>query len=177
MEFLAGSKRWSRNDSDIVPEKSSIGLISSKISSRPDDKLTSSRPALVATSTRDFQTSLPSSQSKDSTWRARRFGTSSGSRILAKETRGGAYVGPEVRGPDVEVLREAAKGGPSRARNVIVRTTDHPYSHTGVRGQRKRAVYSMGTPLSRRPLRAGPFGPWRTLASYSQLQRGCCCRA
>src|SRR5450432_3440555 len=131
MEFLAGSKRWSRNDSDIVPEKSSIGLISSKISSRPDDKLTSSRPALVATSTRDFQTSLPSSQSKDSTWRARRFGTSSGSRILAKETRGGAYVGPEVRGPDVEVLREAAKGGPSRARNIVVRTTDRPRSHTG----------------------------------------------
>jgi hypothetical protein len=33
---------------------------------------------------------LPRSQSKDSTCKARRFGTSSGSRILAKLTRGGA---------------------------------------------------------------------------------------
>lgn len=36
MEFFGGSKRWSRNVSDIDPEKSSIGEISSKISSRPD---------------------------------------------------------------------------------------------------------------------------------------------
>src|ERR1700683_4955704 len=35
-EYFGGSNRWSRNDRDIVPEKSSIGLISSKISSRPD---------------------------------------------------------------------------------------------------------------------------------------------
>jgi hypothetical protein len=33
--YLGSSKRWSRNDSDICPLKSSIGLISSKISSRP----------------------------------------------------------------------------------------------------------------------------------------------
>src|SRR6185437_685830 len=95
MEFFAGSKRWSRNDSDMVPEKSSIGLISSKISSSPDDVLTSSRPAFLAASTRAFQASLPSNQSKDSTCRARRFGTSRGSRILAKETRGG--VGTDER--------------------------------------------------------------------------------
>src|SRR4029078_3404363 len=35
-EYLGGSKRWSRNDSDMEPEKSSIGLISSKISCRPE---------------------------------------------------------------------------------------------------------------------------------------------
>ncbi len=35
-EYLGGSNLWSRNESDIVPVKSSIGLISSKISSRPD---------------------------------------------------------------------------------------------------------------------------------------------
>src|SRR5258705_3791968 len=29
-EYLGGSNRWSRNDRDIVPVKSSIGLISSK---------------------------------------------------------------------------------------------------------------------------------------------------
>src|SRR6185437_6387791 len=69
-------------------------------------------------------------------------------------------------------------GGPSRGSQCGVRTTsDHPSSHSGVRGQRKRAAYPMGTPLSRRPLRASPVGPWRTGASYSQLQRGCCCDA
>ena len=36
IEYLGGSNRWSRNDSDMDPEKSSIGEISSKISSRPD---------------------------------------------------------------------------------------------------------------------------------------------
>ena len=36
IEYLGGSNRWSRNDSDMEPEKSSIGEISSKISSRPE---------------------------------------------------------------------------------------------------------------------------------------------
>ena len=36
IEYFGGSKRWSRNDRDMVPWKSSIGLISSKISSRPE---------------------------------------------------------------------------------------------------------------------------------------------
>ena len=35
-EYFGGSNRWSRNESDMVPVKSSMGLISSKISSRPD---------------------------------------------------------------------------------------------------------------------------------------------
>src|SRR6266571_8064871 len=35
-EYFGGSNRWSRNERDMVPEKSSMGLISSKISSRPD---------------------------------------------------------------------------------------------------------------------------------------------
>ncbi len=47
-EYLGGSNRWSRNDRDIVPEKSSIGLISSKISSRPDCSAMSVRPASLA---------------------------------------------------------------------------------------------------------------------------------
>src|SRR3954453_10291841 len=87
MEYLGGSNRWSRNDRDIEPEKSSIGLISSKISSRPETLLTSSRPAACEAVRRPFQMSFPSSQSKLSTCRARRFGTSSGSRILANEMR------------------------------------------------------------------------------------------
>ena len=36
MLFLGGSKRWSRKESDMLPPKSSIGEISSKISSRPE---------------------------------------------------------------------------------------------------------------------------------------------
>src|SRR5689334_15677336 len=86
-EYLVGSNRWSLNDRDIDPEKSSIGEISSKISSSPEVVLTSSRPALTASATRACQTSLPISQSKLETWRSSRLGTSSGSRIFAKESR------------------------------------------------------------------------------------------
>ena len=43
-----------------------------------------------ASATRARHASLPTSQSKDSVCSARRFGTSSGSRILAKEVRAGA---------------------------------------------------------------------------------------
>src|SRR3954453_20278010 len=86
-EYLGGSNRWSRNERDIDPEKSSIGEISSKISSRPDFSGMSSRPALRPASERAFQASLPSSQSNDSVCRASRSGTSRGSRILVKERR------------------------------------------------------------------------------------------
>ena len=48
----------------MVPEKSSIGLISSKISSRPDCSGTSLRPASWASLIRACHLSLPSSQSK-----------------------------------------------------------------------------------------------------------------
>src|SRR6476620_9918105 len=104
------SKRWSRNESDIEPEKSSIGEISSKISSRPERSGTSVRPASLARATRACQRSLPSSQSKLSVWRARRSGTSRGSRIWANDRR------PEaVRAVDTfwDAVREAAKEGPS----------------------------------------------------------------
>src|SRR3954462_2097204 len=90
----------------MVPEKSSIGLISSKISSSPDWVGTSLRPACWAASTRAFHLSLPSNQSKGSVCSARRSGTSRGSLIRAKETRFGPVA-------VVEALREAAKSGPS----------------------------------------------------------------
>ena len=48
-EYLGGSKRWSRNDRDIVSEKSSMGLISSKISARPDLPASSPRASTRAT--------------------------------------------------------------------------------------------------------------------------------
>ena len=110
MEYFFSSNRWSRNDSNIDPEKSSIGEISSKISSRPDLSGTSPRPAALASATRACQRSLPSSQSKLSVCRARRSGTSRGSRIFAKEIRPEAVVAVDT----VWVaMREAAKDGPS----------------------------------------------------------------
>src|SRR5262245_46037594 len=104
--YLGGSNRWSRNDSDIVPVKSSIGLISSKISSRPDCSDRSLRPSLRSASTLPCHRSLPSSQSNESVCRASRLGTSRGSWIRAKEMR----CGP---GAIAEALREAANRGPS----------------------------------------------------------------
>jgi hypothetical protein len=138
IEFFGGSNRWSRNVRDMEPEKSSIGEISSKISSRPDCVGTSSRPAASASSTRACQRSLPSSQSNESTWRARRFGTSSGSRIFAKLIRRGALVvAEEVR----EAVREAAKSGPSDGSRSVQRMQNHLCQDTGENGrQRKGAV-------------------------------------
>src|ERR687883_1894235 len=109
IEYLGGSNRWSRNESDMEPEKSSIGEISSKISSRPEVVGTSCRPLPRAASTRACHLALPRSQSKLSVWRARRFGTSSGSRILPKEIRPDAVRGE----PEGDAVREAAKRGPS----------------------------------------------------------------
>ena len=132
-EYLGGSNRWSRNDRDMVPEKSSIGLISSKISSRPDWVGTSLRPACRAASTRAFHFSLPSSQSKDSVCRARRSGTSSGSWMRAKETR---------RGPagTAEALREAANRCPSEGS----RRTDYTHARQP-RNVSKRSGSSKGS--------------------------------
>src|SRR4051794_3067393 len=119
MEFFGGSKRWSRNVSDIDPEKSSIGEISSKISSRPD-LVGTSCPLSSAASTRPFHAALPSSQSKLSVCSARRFGTSRGSLIFAKETRRGAVLVPLLM-LVFEALREAAKRGSFRGLGLSAR--------------------------------------------------------
>src|SRR4249920_71388 len=112
-EYLGGSNRWSRKDSDMVPVKSSIGLISSKISSRPDCSGMSLSPALCAAATRATQRSLPSSQSNESVCRARRPGTSRGSVKRAKETRRVA-----------EALRDAANRGPSE---LVAKLSPHAH--------------------------------------------------
>ncbi len=111
-EYLGGSKRWSLNDRLIVSEKSSMGLISSKISSRPLLPDTSVRPEARSASTRAFQASSPMSQAKLSVWRARSSGTSRGSEILAKESRREVEVTVFA---DVfwATVREAAKRSPS----------------------------------------------------------------
>ena len=104
-EFFGGSKRWSRKLSDIVPWKSSIGLISSKISSRPDLSGIGLADA-AASSTLARHTSLPRSQSKLLTCRSSRSGTGSGSAILAKLNR--------ELGVKLVTLREGAKRRPSK---------------------------------------------------------------
>src|SRR5665811_274019 len=107
-EYFGGSKRWSRNDRLIVSEKSSIGEISSKISSSPDFDDTSVRPAASACSTPTFQVSSPMSHANAVVCNARSSGTSRGSEILAKEMRRGlVFAGASA-------VREAAKRGPSK---------------------------------------------------------------
>src|SRR5690348_9053884 len=83
MDALTSSKRGLEKDRLIDPEKSSIGESSLRISSSPDW-------AVGSSPTRSRHASLPISQSKDWVWRARRFGTSRGSRILANDVRDGA---------------------------------------------------------------------------------------
>src|ERR1700712_4872749 len=99
---LTSSNRGSMNERERFPEKSSIGEISSRISSRPLG---------VGSDCRSFQAFAPTSHSNDSVCRARRLGTSSGSRSFAKETLLG--VPPEV---EVVVLGElvTAKMRPSK---------------------------------------------------------------
>src|SRR5690554_3953774 len=109
--FLGSSNRGLENDRDIEPAKSSIGLISSRISCRPDVEGRSSRPAACAASSRACQRSLPRSQSKLSLCNASRFGTSRGSRILAKEMRREGLV-------VWEAVRVTAKRGPSEVFTV-----------------------------------------------------------
>src|SRR6266545_3303144 len=108
MDALTSSKRGLEKDRLIEPEKSSMGEISPRISSRPD-------VAFGSTETRARHASLPTSQSNDSVCSARRFGTSSGSRIFANDARGGAPGIPKPFACDGTDLpeRETAKTRPS----------------------------------------------------------------
>src|SRR5579875_1591913 len=112
MDALTSSKRGLEKDRLMEPEKSSIGDSSSRISSRPDCV----RWPVRASARRCCQASLPTSQSNDSVCRASRLGTSSGSRILAKEVRGGAPGIPDLPADVERVLpeRETAKMRPSK---------------------------------------------------------------
>jgi hypothetical protein len=110
-DAFTSSNRGLEKDSDIEPEKSSIGEISPRISSRPER-------GSVSLATRARHLSFPTSQSNESVCRASRFGTSRGSRILAKETRFGE-PGILLRSGVVVVPvseRETAKMRPSKDR-------------------------------------------------------------
>src|SRR5437764_9380698 len=99
---------------DIDPEQASICATGAKVCSRGEVVETEAeapaRPcAATASWTRDCQSSLATSQSKLLTCRSSRFGTSRGSRILAKERRLVLLV-------ELPEVRDAAKRvGPSRA--------------------------------------------------------------
>src|SRR5215207_3658978 len=110
MEALTSSKRGLEKDRDIEPEKSSMGLISSRISSSPD-------AASGSPETRACHASLPISQSKESVCRASRCGTSSCSEIFPKEIRSGPCGLPALlREGMVLPGRETAKVRPSEDR-------------------------------------------------------------
>src|SRR3954467_12797096 len=130
--FFGGSNRWSRNERLIVCEKSSIGEISSKISSRPDLVETSDRPSAFAFSTRACHRSLPISQSNDSAWRASRSGASRGSPILAKEMR---LVREGLTADLLLALREAAKSGPSEGSRTRSHMRAQRHTRLGGGGQ------------------------------------------
>src|SRR4051794_27729501 len=163
MDALTSSKRGLEKDRLIEPEKSSIGESSSRISSRPD------WVGIAASATRACHAWLPTSQSKDSVCRARRFGTSSGSRILAKEVRGGApgipdlvvrvFVGTDLPERETAKMRpskdlfdrayratpaglETRPGTRSSARNPGAAGASQvdPDGSRGMRGQRKEVV-------------------------------------
>jgi hypothetical protein len=87
MEYFGSSSSGAVKLSCMVSPRSSIGEISSKISSRPECSARSVRPCSVASARRVFQMSLPTSQSKLSVCSARRSGTVSVSVILANERR------------------------------------------------------------------------------------------
>src|SRR5664279_5811549 len=106
---LTSSKRGSEKDSDRLPEKSSIGEISSRISSRPLG---------VGSVCRARHPGPPTSQSKESVCSARRFGTSSGSRSFANETRG-------LPGVDLDML-VTAKMRPSEDKRCVDTAAGHP---------------------------------------------------
>src|SRR6185437_13230991 len=124
MDALTSSKRGLEKDRLIEPEKSSIGESSPRISARPEFPDESG----VA---RACQASLPTSQSKDSVCSARRLGTSNGSRILAKDVRGGDPGIPNDL-PFAELAlpeRETAKMRPSK--DYEPGPTAHPLSIPG----------------------------------------------
>ena len=120
-EALTSSKRGSEKDSDIEPEKSSIGEISVRISSRPPTGFSS--PASMR---RWNHASSPTSHSNDWVCRSSRSGTRRGSRIFAKETRvgapGSARWSEVVAG--VVVARDEAKMRPSENYALVWRTAD-----------------------------------------------------
>src|SRR5690348_4626366 len=136
-EALTSSKRGSEKDSDMEPEKSSIGEISVRISSRPPTGFSS--PASMR---RWNHASSPTSHSNDWVCRSSRSGTRKGSRIFAKETRvgapGRARWSEVVAG--VVVARDEAKMRPSENYALVWRALA-PRATLGVSpGRGTRAV-------------------------------------
>ena len=105
---LTSSKRGSENDSDIEPEKSSIGESSVRTSSRPPTGFTSPRALAFSR-----HSSAPTSHSNDSVCTSSSPGTSSGSRSFANEIRLGAP------GTELLVVATADLSGGSLPRCIL----------------------------------------------------------
>ena len=101
---MTSSKYGSENESDMEPEKSSIGEISLRMDSRPPSRFVVPREAALS-----CHSSEPMNHSNDSVWRSSSPGTGNGSVSFANETLRGA---PGTVETDV-VWRETAKMGPS----------------------------------------------------------------
>src|SRR6185312_4482677 len=147
-EALTSSKRGSEKDSDIEPEKSSIGEISVRISSRPPAGFSS--PASIR---RWNHASSPTSHSNDWVCRSSRSGTRRGSRIFAKETRvgapGSARWSEVVAG--VVVARDEAKMRPSENYALVWRAPASRATLVVSPGRGTRAVGARGAGTSCSP--------------------------
>src|SRR5690349_15480965 len=120
----------SSNESDMVPEKSSMGEISSKISWSPDLGLTSS-PASVRAWTSLSHAPLPTTRPKLLVWRARSLATSRAPEIFAKEIRRGDPGAVRV----LLALREAAKRRPSEGSDSFAGADRTVEEHRDVPGR------------------------------------------
>src|SRR3954470_24811074 len=109
-----------------------MGEISEKISSRPDLRETFS-PSSMRRWAFSCHASLPTSHAKLEVWRSRSCGTSRGSEILAKESRGGAAGCSVLVRACLLLLREAAKRGPSEGSwaNQVLSTNHSPAVRAG----------------------------------------------
>ena len=123
--YLGSSSSGSVNESCMVSARSSIGEISSKISSRPLRLGRSVRPWATPSAVRSTQKSLPTSQSKLSVCNASRSGTVNVSVILANERREADR--PFLVDFLLDAVRAAAKGNNLRGpRRVMVLVVNSP---------------------------------------------------
>jgi hypothetical protein len=109
MEYLLSSKRWSRKLSDIEPEKSSIGEISSKISSRPERSGTSRAAVLQGRG----DAVLPALVAEQPVEALGLQGQQVGNLERLPDLGEGETAGGRQSGVQLDVVREAAKEGPS----------------------------------------------------------------
>ena len=132
IEYLGGSKRWSRNDSDMEPEKSSIGEISSKISSRPEVVGTSCRPLGEC----GLDTGLPLGVTEEPVEALRLQGQEVRDLQWLTDLAEGDTAGRRTGGRiEEDAVREAAKRGPSTGLRALRAHAEVPTTSAWVQAQ------------------------------------------